>query len=136
MKLIKQILFAIAIAITSLVPGTMQAADATPHKNQKSIEVCQACATACESCATACLNESDVKALVACIQLDRDCADMCSLCAKLMARDSAHAAKTYALCASLCQACADECAKHKNTHCQQCAEACQKCADECEKMAK
>jgi hypothetical protein len=40
------------------------------------------------------------------------------------------------LCAEICQACGDECTKHKMEHCQQCAKACHKCAEECRKMAK
>ena len=70
------------------------------------------------------------------LTMNRDCADMCGLCARLMARDSAHAAKACALCATFCQACADECAKHESAHCKQCAEACQKCADEFKKANK
>ena len=40
------------------------------------------------------------------------------------------------MCASICQSCADECAKPKMPECKQCAEVTQKCADECKKMAK
>ena len=136
MKDFKQIIGAVAFALAALGSTDMQAAEAAPHKDQKSIEMYQECATSCESCATACLNEADVKSLVACVQMNRDCADMCGLCARLMARDSAHAAKACALSAAFCQACADECAKHESAHCKQCAEACQKCADEFKKTNK
>jgi hypothetical protein len=82
------------------------------------------------------LNEKDLKMMVRCIELDRDCADICSLAAQLMSCGSAYSAKIFALCAEICQACGDECAKHKMDHCQQCAKACHKCAEECWEIAK
>ena len=99
------------------------------------LEACNACVTACEHCAVSCLHEPDIKTMVRCIELDRDCADMCSLAAQFMSRGSTYAAKFCALCAEICQACGDECAKHKMEHCQQCAKACHKCAQECRTMA-
>ena len=70
-----------------------------------------------------------------CIKLDRDCADLCGLAARLMARGSSLAGELCALCAKICQACGDECAKHPLDHCQKCAEACRKCAEECSNMS-
>ncbi len=105
------------------------------EKYESCIEACHGCVVACEHCATACLHESDTKAMALCIELDRDCADICSLAVQLMSRGSAFASKFCKLCAEVCQACGDECAKHKVEHCQQCATACHKCADECRKMA-
>jgi len=61
MKDFKQIIGAVAFALAALGSTDMQAAEAAMHKNQKSIEMYQECATSCESCATACLNEADVK---------------------------------------------------------------------------
>src|SRR5450759_3967187 len=93
------------------------------------IEVCNECVTACEHCAASCLHEPDIKMMVRCIELDRDCADICGLAAQVMSRGSSFARKLGALCAEICQACGDECAKHKVEHCQQCAKACHKCAE-------
>lgn len=108
-----------------------------PSKQYEScIEACNECVTACEQCAVSCLHEQDIKMMVRCIELDRDCADICSLAAQFMSRGSTYAAKLCALCADICQACGDECAKHKAEHCQQCAKACHKCAEECRNMAK
>ena len=86
-------------------------------------------------CASSCLREEDVKAMARCIELDRDCADICSLAAVLMSRNSELAKEFCALCAKVCRACAEECEKHQMEHCQRCAEACRKCAEECERMA-
>jgi len=90
---------------------------------------------ACEQCLTSCLNEPDVQARVACIQLLRDCAEICAMASRYMAWNSAYAKQVCALCANLCEACAAECAKFQDAHCQACAEVCRKCAAECRKMA-
>jgi len=100
------------------------------------INACNECLIACEECASDCLKEQDVKMMAKCIELDRDCADICSLAVQFMARGSKYAEELCALCAEICKACGDECAKHKAEHCQRCAEACHKCADECNKMRK
>lgn len=99
------------------------------------IEACNACAVACNHCVSSCLHEQDVKMMVPCIALDMDCAQICALAASAMARNSEHSQAICALCADICQACGDECAKHKMDHCQACAKACHKCAEECRKMA-
>jgi hypothetical protein len=117
------------------IPGVPAA---VPHNSEDgaAIKACQECVTACERCAAACLNGEHAAKMAKCIALCRDCSDLCSLSAKHMARDSACAKKLCALCADVCQACTEQCAKHETVHCQQCAEACRKCADECKKMAK
>ena len=137
MNMLTRSTMALTMALAGFAPMTTQAADTPAHKEHAAgHNALQACAAACESCVTGCLNEEDVKAMVPCIKLCRDCADICALTAQFMARDSAHAGKAAALCASICDACGEECAKHKMAHCQACAEACKKCAEECRKMAK
>jgi hypothetical protein len=99
------------------------------------ISACNACADACDHCATACLKEDDVKMMARCIALDMDCAAICRLAAGFMARGSDFANQVCALCATICEACGQECAKHQHDHCQACAQACKRCADECRRMA-
>lgn len=99
------------------------------------IEACNACATACNHCAAACLQEPDVKRMARCIALDTDCGATCQLATAAMARGSTNAQAICALCADICQACGDECAKHSMGHCQECADACRRCADECRRMS-
>jgi Domain of Unknown Function (DUF326) len=103
---------------------------------QRCIDACNACAAACENCASECLHEKDVQKMARCIELDRDCADLCALPSRLMSRGSDFAVKLCALCAEICDACAAECAKYEQQHCKDCAEACRKCADECRRMAR
>ena len=100
------------------------------------IEACNACAVACNQCAAACLSEDDVKMMVRCITLDMDCAAICQLSAAAIARGSEHAKEICRLCANICEACAQECEKHKSLHCQSCAKACRVCAIACLEMTR
>lgn len=102
---------------------------------QACIVACQACVVACNHCAACCLQEPDVKAMVRCIGLDADCAQVCQLAAALMSGGSDFVPQVCRLCAEVCKACADECARHDMDHCQQCAEACRLCAEQCLKHA-
>ena len=100
------------------------------------IDACLECAMECERCSSACLKEDDVKSMVNCIQLDRDCADVCTLTARLLARGSEHGIHMMKECAEICGKCAAECKKYSHMeHCKRCAEACKKCAEVCQTMA-
>ncbi|MBN9373611.1 four-helix bundle copper-binding protein [Hydrogenophaga sp.] len=103
--------------------------------HQACVDACNTCADACDHCAAACLQEPDIKMMARCIALDMDCAAICRMAAGYMARGSEFAKCLCQLCAEVCQACGDECAKHQQEHCQACAKACQQCADECRRMA-
>lgn len=106
------------------------------HERYEScIDACETCAVECEHCATACLQEPDAAARSRCIMLLRDCADICALATRWMARGSNYANEICGLCARICDACAAECARFKDEHCQRCADACRKCAQECRTMA-
>ncbi len=95
------------------------------------LEHLYACATACNKCYNACLNEEDINMMTRCIELDRECAEICLLTASAVARDSENREKYLAICAEFCQLCADECAKHGADHCKECADMCRKCAEVC-----
>ncbi|MFA0960588.1 four-helix bundle copper-binding protein [Roseivirga sp. BDSF3-8] len=104
-------------------------------KHQDLLDKLNACVAACEHCATACLGEDDVKKMSDCIKTDRDCADICALTARLVARDSKHAKHLAKECIEVCKLCADECGKHEHQHCKDCAEACRACEEACKKFA-
>lgn len=92
----------------------------------------QNCAIACEECATACLKEEDANYMRQCILIDRDCADICRITATLLARRSVDTTILLAaVCAKVCEACAEECEKHDIEHCQLCAQACRECVTAC-----
>jgi Domain of Unknown Function (DUF326) len=64
-------------------------------------------------CATSCLREQDVKMLERCIQLDRECASICYTASQIMSMDSEHTKQICVVCADICDACEQECEKHK-----------------------
>jgi hypothetical protein len=102
------------------------------HKElqQKLIE----CALTCEDCEAACLNEDNITLMARCIELDRDCADICLQAARLLQRQSEIADDYILMCEKMCRLCAEECRKHSHEHCKHCAEVCEACADACHVM--
>lgn len=102
---------------------------------QSCIDACMKCMQACEQCLTSCLKEPDVQARINCINMLRDCVDICALSSQWMSRGSMQAKQMCQLCATICDACATECAGYQDQHCKACADFCRKCADECRKMS-
>ena len=103
------------------------------EKHSQLLEALNNCAAECNHCATACLSEENVKILARCIKLDMDCADICTLISRFLARGSEHAQHLLKECAEICNACAEECEKHAHhhDHCKKCAEVCRVCAEAC-----
>lgn len=99
------------------------------------IRACNECVVACLQCASECLKESDPKAMARCIALAMECADFCRMTASSVAMGGEHINAVCALCAVVCQTCANECAKHPMAQCQICADACEKCAAVCRAMS-
>lgn len=89
------------------------------------------CAAACDNCYAACLNESEVNMMTRCIELDRECADICRLTVSVIIRNAESVDKYLDLCIEICKLCGEECSKHEMDHCKQCAEACNKCVEVC-----
>lgn len=95
------------------------------------------CAQVCTACADACLAEDNVAHLRRCIRTDLDCAEICQLTARLIARQTEtpneviHA--QLHTCVLACQTCADECERHASMHdhCRICAETCRHCQERC-----
>ena len=78
-------------------------------QNQSLLDALNACIASCEHCATACLSEQNVQMMARCISLDRDCADICALTARCVARGSEHAAHLLRECAEACRRCEQAC---------------------------
>ena len=110
---------------------SMAISTAAHPANQNVLDALARCVAACEHCATACLGEENIKLMVPCIRLDRDCADICRLTAAFIARDSDHAPHVLRECIEICQKCHDECAQHQTEQCQACAAACKACVEAC-----
>ena len=96
-------------------------------ENKELLDALNTCIALCEHCATASLQEENVKMMVRCISLDRDCADICRLTAAFVARGSEHAPHMLNECADICKACGDECEKHPMAYSQESAAACRRC---------
>lgn len=103
--------------------------------NKELLRELSECAAACEMCADACLDEEDIKKMVQCIRLDRDCAKICHTTASFIASHSDNAQALVRVCEELCRNCGEECARHDMDHCQQCAETCRSCAEACRNFA-
>jgi uncharacterized membrane protein len=98
------------------------------------------CAAVCTTCADACLAEDDPAAMRSCIRANLDCADLCAVTGRLIARPGKQDPQTLRAqleaCAVACRHCAEECQRHaeKMEHCRICAETCRACAEACERM--
>ena len=106
------------------------------------IDECLSCAQACTACADACLSESDdqVPMLRKCIRSNDDCADICSITARLVSRHTGYDANItrsiVQACATVCRSCGDECERHADMHehCRVCADACRRCERACQEL--
>lgn len=100
---------------------------------QECIDSCFECAQACEWCADECAGEGEEMAT--CLRLCRDVADLVTMHARFMARDSGFRTDIAAITADACEECADECEQHDEKHCQVCADVLRECAETCRNMA-
>jgi len=94
------------------------------------------CEAACNRCYNECLKEKDKSSLEICMMLTRDCEDICSITANVMARNSSSTELFLKLCAEICEQCAAECEKHSHLkNSIACAEQCNACVDMYELIA-
>jgi hypothetical protein len=100
---------------------------------QTCLENCVEASQVCEWCADECAGEGE--GMARCLRLCRDVADLTSLHARFMARDSNYSAVLAEACAGACEECAEECEQHEADHCQVCAEVLRDCAESCRAMA-
>ncbi|WP_178916579.1 four-helix bundle copper-binding protein [Natronomonas gomsonensis] len=111
---------------------TVDRIEGLSDEGRECIEVCNEAAEVCEWCADECLGDSDMEE---CARLCRDVADLTSLHARFIARNSEYSSMLAEACAEACEACADECSKHDANHCQVCADVLPECAESCRQMA-
>ncbi|MBO4248975.1 four-helix bundle copper-binding protein (plasmid) [Halomicrobium sp. IBSBa] len=111
---------------------TVSKIETLSDEQRECIEHCNEAAEVCEWCADECLGESEMEE---CARLCRDVADIASLHARLVARGSTYSTDLAAICAEVCEACAQECETHDADHCQVCRDVVQTCAESCRRMA-
>ncbi|MCL6479062.1 MAG: four-helix bundle copper-binding protein [Peptococcaceae bacterium] len=95
------------------------------------LRVVQDCEAVCENTATVVLVRPDVQARTMQLLLLRDCADVCTLTAKYIARCSMFARNLAYLCADICEICGNHCLRHPDPESQYCGRVCLNCAKEC-----
>lgn len=100
------------------------------------IDECVRCHEICLSTETYCLEQGGSHAEEAHITLLVDCADICQTAADFMLRGSDEHGRICAVCAVLCQRCAEDCDQFVGDDVMHaCAEACRRCADSCEQVS-
>jgi hypothetical protein len=111
---------------------TVSEIDHLSDEQRDCIENCNEASEVCEWCADECLGDAEMEE---CARRCRDVADLASLHARFMARDSRYSDDLAAICADACEACAEECERHDAHHCQVCADVLRECAASCRRMA-
>jgi len=98
------------------------------------IDNCSEAAQAAEMCANACI-EAGNEEMADCIRLCRDVADLTSMHARFMSRNSAFHAELASTCADACEACIEECKQFDMEECQTCVAVLEPAAESCRSMA-
>ena len=101
------------------------------------VEACQECHRICLETATHCLQMGGEHAAAEHITGLLDSAEICQTSANSMRRGSPHHGETCAVCATVCDRCAESCESMKQDDdlLGRCAEACRRCAESCRQMA-
>lgn len=103
--------------------------------NESLIDTLDFCQTTCEHMTTLLKERPDVSTRTLQLRLLRDCADICGLTSKFIARSSYFSKNIAGLCGYICEVCGNECAKYPDPESQNCAQICLNCARECKAFA-
>lgn len=104
------------------------------------IDAASACVGVCSACASACLSEDNPAQMATCVRDDLDCADICGVTARHLARlnasDKQVTLSLLATCIQACVQCAGSCAAHSehHEHCRLCEQACRRCETACQAL--
>jgi len=110
---------------------TVSKIDRLSDEERECIEICNEAAEVSEWCADECLGDEEMEK---CARLCRDVADITSLHARFMARDSNYSPQFAEACVGVCEECAAECEQHDADHCQVTAGVLRDCAESCRSM--
>lgn len=105
------------------------------YLNDQLVKTIQDCEATCEHMTNHLKKMADFKIRSRQAMLLRDCADICGLTAKFIARGAMFARQAAALCACICESCGQECARFPDQMSQNCARVCLHCARECRAYA-
>ena len=94
------------------------------------IEACLDCQAACQECQTACIDNPQVKEMLRCILLSRDCGLFCHTTALLLQHGSEFLEQVCLLCLEVCKGCAEESARFTLPQCRRVTESSRRCVRE------
>lgn len=132
------LLLGVAVALMGLA-GTGRADDHHKKHFEDCAKVCAECQVECEKNFHHCFKmvEGGKKEHAKAMHLSVDCAEFCTLSAKLTARQSALAGPACEATAKAADACAAECERFPDMpEMKACAAKCRECAKSCREMAK
>jgi len=99
------------------------------------IDACASCHNVCVETVAYSLHEGGELSGADHLIILQDCIDICQASVNSMSRKSDLANKICALCANVCDICAEHCKSFDDPKMQDCAEVCESCAEQCLEMA-
>jgi len=102
-------------------------------------KACDDCARACDTCSAHCVQllADGRKEHLATMQTCQDCAEVCSLAARVIAKDGPMGDLTCTACAEACKRCGDACEKFgSDPLMKKCADECARCEKACRELLK
>ena len=105
------------------------------YMNERLVKTIQDCEATCEHMTNHLKMLPNFQMRVKQAMLLRDCADICGLTAKFIARGAIFSKQAASLCACICEVCGAECARFPDQMSQNCACVCMHCARECRAFA-
>lgn len=99
------------------------------------IDNCGNCHEICLDTSMQCLETGGKHAEAGHIRVLRECAEICQTSAYFMLIRSEFHPDICAMCATICEKCAQACERFGEDFMKACAQACRKCADSCRRMS-
>jgi len=100
------------------------------------IETCLECHNVCTETVQICLEKGGSHASAEHVRLLLDCAQICQTSADFMVRGSDLHTEACAVCADVCERCAESCDAMKSDEAmRRCADVCRRCAESCRRSA-
>jgi len=111
-------------------------AHGSPQELEACVDACTECHAVCLATVAYCLDEGGDHAAPDHVTLLLDCAQICQTSADYMLRGSTLHTETCAVCADVCERCAEACSGWADDEeMARCAEVCRRCAESCRRMA-
>jgi hypothetical protein len=103
-----------------------------PEELRDALAAFERAANVCTWCADRCLD--DGPEMARCVRLCHDVADVATLNARFVSRDSEFGPEFAELFVRAAEECADECLRHPQEHCQECAAVLSRAVDTTDRM--